>query len=152
MGLFGGDSSSSNRTDVRNQQTAGEDIEGILAGAGSRVTVNALDGGAISDAFDLGGKAVDVSGRIAANAVAQTGQSLSDILGFAGSVIDKGGSRLLQFTDSVIDRNNTNLRRSVDAVRSAFEQGRSNSQEDILKIGLVLVGGVIFAAMVVTKK
>lgn len=135
-------SSSSNRTTSQTSYLTTTENANIQGNQGVALansqgnTVNVLDGGAIEQAFNLGGKSVDMAGNIAVTAIDQSGQNLSKILGFSESVIDKSGAR---------------MKASVEAVKGAFEAARSSSQEDVLKIGLVLVGGVVVASMVARK-
>jgi len=144
MGLFGGDSSSTSvanySTDTRNANVQGVEGLALANSSRNRIYVSKLDGGAIKEAFSLGGKAVEGSQRLAESVVTQGGRNLGQILGFADAVINRTGAQSQQV-----------MRSSVEQIRSAFEDARSSSQEDVLKIGLLLIGGVTVAAMVYRK-
>lgn len=86
MGLFGGDSSSSSSNfydqSKKNVEGLAEGAIGVAtSGAGSSVTLNTLDGGAIAGAFDLV-KANDAyNNRNYESLLQTTRETLSDIIG-----------------------------------------------------------------------
>lgn len=86
MGLFGGDSSSSSSNfydqSKKNVEGLAEGAIGVAtSGAGSSVTLNTLDGGAVAGAFDLV-KANDAYGsRNYESLLKTTRETLSDIVG-----------------------------------------------------------------------
>ena len=136
--------------------TTNENISGVdgpVASDGGRVNINTLDGGAIREAFDLGGDALDFG----AFAVDETGRSFDRSLDFTGEGLD----RILDFGDEVISDQADQLTNTLASINAANATGATltsaNQQETIrqvVKFAAIALGvvGVVWAFGKVVKK
>jgi len=83
MGLFGGDSSTSNlytTNNIKKDQVIGNGSNGFAADNGSTVNVSMLDGGAISQAFGFGSNALGFADSVASNSLGFAGTAFKDLI------------------------------------------------------------------------
>ncbi len=155
MGLFGGDSTSVQKTTNRvDSSTLNANQAGALLGIAGRNnsvgSVNVLDAGAIKSSIGLAGTSVAAVGAADKNA-----------LGFASTTLDKTLSLVSDSTQKLKDSVNQSMgfaeRAGNNAMRIAFESAQPGvatmaSDRKMIEIGLIsilLLGG--YAVMRATK-
>lgn len=152
MGLFGGDSSSSQTTNVRTSNVGAE--EGAIAAEGS--TINVLDAGAVGGALDVAGGSVAAVSEFAGASLDQLGASLSASLESAFTFASESLGAVERTASAALDFQNDALSESIAAVGSVAEESQflvgeaqSGGAQRLLYFGAAALVALILLAKVV---
>lgn len=145
---FGGGSSSSTKQEtVQNDNRITNGTNGIVAQGGSSVQV--LDGGAISNAFNFANQAFDTAvggvGEAGKNALSMVQTGNQNALAFA----QNSNLKALDFATSANAQASATLDKTTSVLKSAYEdaKGRGALTDYVLLAALAMAGFVAFNAV-----
>ena len=147
MGLFGGGNSSTSANQSQIDQKVGISEGGVggSASGGSTLTINALDGGAIHDAFGLGDHALDSVTNLATGALSGAFHTSDLALSGALSSIKDTRAAFDTATKAVTDAYSG----ATGQISNAYNDAKIGDRQT-LQTAVIVIGGALAAIVAVS--